>query len=70
MARMLMKDCAATQVVIPAATSLEKTSGASFAILYPLSTKSKIIKIIIEARISPSSSEITAKIESVAASGK
>jgi len=70
MAKMLIKDCAATHVVMPTATSLAKTSGASLAILYPLSTKSKITKIMRPERISPISSDIMAKMESVAASGR
>ncbi len=58
------------QAVIPIARVLEKVSGAFLAILSALTIKYINREIITSPPISPSSSAITAKIESVEASGR
>ena len=58
------------QVVIPTARSLEYLSGAFSATLYPLYAITKKANTKSPARKKPSSSAVTAKMESVAASGK
>ena len=58
------------QVVIPTASSLANLSGAFSATLYPLYAMMRNAITIKAERKKPSSTAVTAKIESVAASGR
>jgi hypothetical protein len=62
--------CPPIQAVIPVAKTFEKESGAFFAMVKPLNTKKTNNIITLTAPIRPNSSAMTAKIESVEASGR
>ena len=69
-APILIKICTKNQVEIPTATNLEKSSGAFFAILYPLIIKTRNNPRIRRDLKNPNSSAIIGKMASVVTSGR